>query len=397
MGGHVVGSKHSASIVWLAMRLLAGLVVLPEASAAHADDDLMSGKYPGSMRITRSVTMSGIVDGDLTVLDGAKLIMSGIVTGRLIVNQGGWASVSGTVLGIIENDGGHVEISGIYRNVNTFDGGDTRIGKNALQHPAATPVSDPVQAIGTMEQFRDASPVKRSMWALELTDGMMRSDPMNEFVIRPVREAYANDFVACIEAMEESASLLVVSKKCAEKVGYKWAAKRKKEKPDEVRAFLKSQAAAKSTPESGDATGEDDSLGVTDVGGAERGQTATMPNGKKVRLKDDGTYEVVGGEGGDNAFKDMSILDLKVDLKSLNGELVRTRGRGTYFGDQLILTDPNVDFDVNGILVSIADLGRDDRKWIVAHCSDGCSIVVEGRVDTSGFLAGVMATAIKHK
>ena len=131
-------------------------------------------------------------------------------------------------------------------------------------------------------------------------------------------------------------------------------------------------------------------------------QTATLPSGRKVLLKDDGTYRLLDEPKAVPAgtFTDVAILDLKVDLKDLVGKLVRVNASGSYTGEHLILSDPNSTFDTNGVFAKLDKLPRETRKWIVANCSDDpCAITIEGEVKKDiGILApGIAASNAIYK
>lgn len=399
--------RYSARRGTCAGALLWLLVLLPGgASALDQKPGLLAGTYVGPLKIERDTDLSGIVNGDVTVLAGARLAVSGMVNGRLIVNKDARAIVNGIANGTITNDGGFVEINGTYGSVNTFDGGDTRIAASAKQIStgAGSPFSE-AQSIATMEQFKIASPEVRSLWALSFTDQVMLYSPVNDFVIRPIRAKFAEQFEGCVEAQMEKGenfSLVEVTKECSSRLASEHATAMKKQAPQAVADFLKQQDAhTNGVSSSRQETSSDEKENVSDrtPSNAAADQVVPLPDGKKVRLKKDGTYEIVSddGEGEAERYSEISILDLKVDLKSLNGKLVRTRGRGTYFAQDLILTDPNVDFDINGINVMIENLSREDRKWIVANCTDGCAIVVEGQVRTDSFLPMLAAHSIRHR
>ncbi len=131
-------------------------------------------------------------------------------------------------------------------------------------------------------------------------------------------------------------------------------------------------------------------------------ETATLNDGRKVLLKDDGTYEFVGEakkEGASGDFSEIKMADLKVDIKEMSGKKVRVRGKGSYFGEMLMLGDPEQPFDTSPIFVKIDALPRDARKWIVSNCGQGCRLVVEGDIveDLVLFNPGIRATNVSHQ
>ncbi len=129
-------------------------------------------------------------------------------------------------------------------------------------------------------------------------------------------------------------------------------------------------------------------------------QTATLPDGRSVLLKDNGTYQILPKQEPATAggYQTMQMSDLKVDLKQLIGQKVRVSANGLYLGDQLVISDPSVEFDMNGVMVETKDLPRDVRKWIVTKCSEQCRVVVEGEVASGGFLGpAIVAHSVKGK
>jgi hypothetical protein len=125
-------------------------------------------------------------------------------------------------------------------------------------------------------------------------------------------------------------------------------------------------------------------------------QTATLPNGRKVLLKDDGTYKILDEKKEpQSGVATIKMSDLKVDIKELYGKSVRVAGQGHYFSEHLMLGDADLPFDGSPIFVTIDKLPRDMRKWIVSNCSQPCSVTVEGVVkrDIGMFVPGIAATS----
>lgn len=135
------------------------------------------------------------------------------------------------------------------------------------------------------------------------------------------------------------------------------------------------------------------------IDGASAEQTATLPGGKKVLLRDDGTYKILEDKNhAEGSFVEITLADLKVDIKELSGKLVRVLGNGNYFADNLMLGDPDAPYDASPIFVKIDKLPRETRKWIISSCTP-CSLVIEGEVkkDIGIFQPGIIAfNAIKN-
>lgn len=131
-------------------------------------------------------------------------------------------------------------------------------------------------------------------------------------------------------------------------------------------------------------------------------ETATLNDGRKVLLKDDGTYEYVDQdkkETKSGAYSEIKMADLKVDIKEMTGTKVRVRGKGSYFGEMLMLGDPEQPFDTSPIFIKIDDLPRDTRKWIISNCGQGCRLVVEGDIveNLVLFTPGIRAINVSHQ
>lgn len=75
--------------------------------------------------------ISGIVSGNVQVLDGTNLLLSGIVSGNLTISQNGYAKISGIVSSNVINNG-EIDVHGIVTgNITNIDGNVT-IHKNAI-------------------------------------------------------------------------------------------------------------------------------------------------------------------------------------------------------------------------------------------------------------------------
>lgn len=131
------------------------------------------------------------------------------------------------------------------------------------------------------------------------------------------------------------------------------------------------------------------------------GETVTLDDGRKMELKDDGTYRFLSGKADTSVggFSEIKLADLKVDIKEMSGKRVRVEGKGTYFGQTLMLGDPDQPFDTSPLFVGIDSLPRDARKWIVTHCGQSCTLIVEGEIkdDMVLFTPGINAINIVHR
>ena len=139
--------------------------------------------------------------------------------------------------------------------------------------------------------------------------------------------------------------------------------------------------------------------GMAAVTPANADQTATLPDGRSVLLRDNGTYQILPkAVTPAGTYKSMRMADLKVDIKELVGKNVSVAAVGYYLNDQMIIGDPSADFDMNGLAVKIDDLPRDVRLWIITKCADRCRVTVEGEVSTGGlFGPGLIAHSVKSR
>lgn len=78
------------------------------------------------------------------------------------------------------------------------------------------------------------------------------------------------------------------------------------------------------------------------------------------------------------AYKDMDLLDLKADIKSLGGKKVRVAGSLQMMGELAMLrSDP---MDMTPVMVNIEKLPREDRKQALKGCLTYCGVQISGRV-----------------
>ncbi len=139
--------------------------------------------------------------------------------------------------------------------------------------------------------------------------------------------------------------------------------------------------------------------GMVVVAPARADQTATLPDGRSVLLRENGTFQILPkAVTPAGTYKSMRMADLKVDIKELVGKNVSVAAVGYYLNDQMIIGDPSADYDMNGLAVKIDDLPRDVRLWIVTKCADRCRVTVEGEVSTGGlFGPGIIAHSVKNR
>ena len=84
----------------------------------------VSDKMTGPLRISDSLAVSGMIDGDATVQRGGCLLLHGTITGNLVVDVGAVAYLYGTVAGSVEVNGA----SAIYGTIGSLrEGADSAI------------------------------------------------------------------------------------------------------------------------------------------------------------------------------------------------------------------------------------------------------------------------------
>lgn len=90
------------------------------------------GTITGNFVVDSSFDLTGILDGDLRVLDGGEASITGIVTGVITVEKGGFVAITGVVSEGITNNGGRVEIYGIVSGPLLRNGGVTVVHPGAV-------------------------------------------------------------------------------------------------------------------------------------------------------------------------------------------------------------------------------------------------------------------------
>lgn len=88
--------------------------------------------YHGSLILDSDVTVSGILEGSLTVTEGKTALITGIVSGNIVVMSGGRAVVEGIVSAAAINDGGYLEVAGIVQHGVQTKSGETVILPGAV-------------------------------------------------------------------------------------------------------------------------------------------------------------------------------------------------------------------------------------------------------------------------
>ncbi len=122
------------------------------------------------------------------------------------------------------------------------------------------------------------------------------------------------------------------------------------------------------------------------------GEIVTLKNGKKVEIKDNGTwsYFVPAEDDGADTYKEISLTDLKTNLNDLDRKKIKTQVFAEMF--DFMLTIKQDKMDKTPISVNINSLSHEEREHLHAECIKGCSVTVYGRVadvmyDEKGIIA----------
>jgi hypothetical protein len=84
----------------------------------------VSSNHQSDLEISDELTVTGNVNGRITVLGGGVLVLLGVATGGVVVAGGGFARISGTTGGLFVAAGGHAVLAGTCEGSVTNDGGD---------------------------------------------------------------------------------------------------------------------------------------------------------------------------------------------------------------------------------------------------------------------------------
>lgn len=86
----------------------------------------------GAVDITGPTTLSGNVEGVVTVEEGAELRLTGEVTGDVVVKHRGALVLIGQVKGAVRNEGGAVDIFGFVGRVEDLGETETYVSRGAI-------------------------------------------------------------------------------------------------------------------------------------------------------------------------------------------------------------------------------------------------------------------------
>ena len=123
---------------------------------------------------------------------------------------------------------------------------------------------------------------------------------------------------------------------------------------------------------------------------------ATLENGKKAILKDNGTwsYVISSKEKASDTYKDIKLMDLKSDIDSFNGNKIKIQALAEMYNFILMLREDKM--DAAPLSVNINNLSQKERKRLRADCNNGCTVTVYGRVgDVMHDERGIIADKIE--
>lgn len=92
---------------------------------------------------------------------------------------------------------------------------------------------------------------------------------------------------------------------------------------------------------------------------------------------------------------EVDVVDLKLDIDSMLGQDVTVEGNVTIMGDMASISDPLVPFDMSPVMLSIEELSRDDRKFLLTQCAPTCKVKVTGTIGMVLFQPGVIASKLE--
>lgn len=109
-------------------------------------------------------------------------------------------------------------------------------------------------------------------------------------------------------------------------------------------------------------------------------------DGRHLLLYSDGTYEEmkkVDKKEEDEKYKKIDITDLKIDIDSLGGDLIKVDTSLMMMGDTYMLSSPNTMTDTNPVMAEDGGITREEKKFVLNNCGMGCKVTVRGEVSES--------------
>ena len=94
-------------------------------------------------------------------------------------------------------------------------------------------------------------------------------------------------------------------------------------------------------------------------------------------------------------YQAMSLVDLQVDMKTINGKKVATKGILQQVGEIVMLKDNPI--DTTGVFVDTTKLPREDRKAILTKCTLYCSVTIAGKVASGDFQDQLVADQVAFR
>jgi len=124
-------------------------------------------------------------------------------------------------------------------------------------------------------------------------------------------------------------------------------------------------------------------------------EVVTLKSGKKIVIKDNGTwsYVVTSSNDENSVYREISLLDLQLDIDSLEGEKIMSQGIAQFALNMLMLKREMM--DMNPLLIDVKNISRDEMKFILTNCTTGCRITVYGQVGDVRYQKGIIADKIE--
>ncbi|WGF40243.1 MULTISPECIES: polymer-forming cytoskeletal protein [Lysinibacillus] len=83
---------------------------------------ILKDKVECDLTIDTDTKISGLVSGNVQVIEGTELFVSGLISGNLTISQNAYVKVNGMVSGDVNNNG-EIDVYGMVTgNITNFDG-----------------------------------------------------------------------------------------------------------------------------------------------------------------------------------------------------------------------------------------------------------------------------------
>ncbi len=91
----------------------------------------LNGTHEGDLEVSEAITVTGIVAGNVIVLEGGSLILSGMAR-CVTVKPGGEAVLNGMVIEDVVNEGGALDVFGMIQGTLSQRAGTTNVDGGAV-------------------------------------------------------------------------------------------------------------------------------------------------------------------------------------------------------------------------------------------------------------------------